>query len=497
MRPLPRSLALFALSLAPLLHTSPALAESPLRAYYKDDFILETAGGGFQLKIRGNLHLDLRGYQAEATGSPYSFDIRRGRIDLQGRIHRWFTFRLQPELAGKPYLRNAWVDASPFPWLHVRAGQMKVPFSSSWLTRDNNLNFIERGTSTPIYPFFDRGVLLWGELWGGSVIYNFGGFTGAGVDADCRDGDIDDSKDLAARFFLQPLRFVQSRALQGIYLALQGTWGQMSVPTSRYETGGLRAANYESAVWRWRTEQLLGADGRVSDKVSAVVDTRLRWGAELHYLLGRFSLSVEFLEVRYQGITLYHDLMEGSSRRVHEELLRRDGQVRSLSAWFSVYLTGEQKRLTNGGWKTARPKQALFEGGYGAVELLARYSGTWSSVALFHQRSVGGFTSSSSGLPAGYGATLPGSGNTVKVSVLDGAHELHELTLGITWTLNPMLRIQLNDVFIWAPWDDRDGDGQDDNKLVSGAKSSQADPMAKNLKTSWENAVICRLIFKI
>jgi len=69
-----------------------------------------------------------------ASGSPYSFDIRRGRIDLQGTIHRWFTFRVQPELAGKPYLHNGWVDIGPRPWLHLRAGQMKVPFSSSWAT---------------------------------------------------------------------------------------------------------------------------------------------------------------------------------------------------------------------------------------------------------------------------------------------------------------------------------------------------------------------------
>ena len=37
---------------------------------------------------------------------------------------------------------------------------MKVPFSSSWATLDNNVNFIERASSTPVYPFFDRGIVL-------------------------------------------------------------------------------------------------------------------------------------------------------------------------------------------------------------------------------------------------------------------------------------------------------------------------------------------------
>ncbi len=153
----------------------PAAAKTDLRAYYKDDFILEDSRSFFQLKIRGNLHLDYRFYKAEERGAPHSFDIRRGRIDLQGRLHRWFTFRLQVELAGNPYVRNAWMDTRPFDWLHVRLGQMKVPFSSSWLTTDNNINFIERGTSTPLYPFFDRGVMIWGDLSVHNKLYSDNG----------------------------------------------------------------------------------------------------------------------------------------------------------------------------------------------------------------------------------------------------------------------------------------------------------------------------------
>lgn len=45
---------------------APSLRAQPeLKAYYKDDFILEDAGKNFQLKIRGNMHLDARAYQCE------------------------------------------------------------------------------------------------------------------------------------------------------------------------------------------------------------------------------------------------------------------------------------------------------------------------------------------------------------------------------------------------------------------------------------------------
>ena len=471
--------------LFPLSSTVTASAQSDLRAYYKDDFILETSDKAFQLRIRGNLHVDTRLYQGEECGSPDSIDVRRVRYDLQGRIHEFLIFRVQPEFAGSPYIRNAWLDVEFAPWLHLRVGQMKVPFSSSWATLDNNVNFVERGTSAPVYPFFDRGALLWGELWEGAVIYNLGLYTGAGVDLDSKSGDIDDYKDLAARFLFRPFVSSEVEALRRLYLAVQGTWGRMSVPTSRCETGGLRSANYQTAVWRWRTEQTIGTDGRNTDRVAAEIDTRFRLGGELHYQVDSLAFSAEYLEVQYRGIELYHDLYSGSSRKVREKLHESDGAVRSLSMWVSCYLTGESKRLTNLGWKTPKPIAPVGSGGIGAWEILGRYSKTWTSRNLFRTRQVDGYEDS------------PGAGNSVKLAVLDGAHEVHEVTLGVCWTINPMLRLQLNDVLLWAPSADRNGDGVNDNLLVSGAKSNQSDPMLKNRKTSWENAVMLRMIFKL
>jgi len=459
---LPSSLLLFL-----LLTIGAASAQESLRAYYKDDFILETSDGKFMLKIRGNLHLDTRLYQGEECGSPDSIDIRRARIDLQ------------------PYIRNAWVDAEIAGWLHLRAGQMKVPFSSSWATLDNNVNFVERGTSTPIYPFFDRGALLWGELLNGALIYNLGVYTGVGVDIDVKSGDLDDYKDIAVRFLFQPFASSKNEALRRVYLAAQGTWGKMSVPTSRFETGGLRSANYQTAVWRWRTEQTIGTDGRSTDRVAAEIDTRFRLGGELHYLIGPLAFSAEYLEVQYRGIELYHDLYSGSTRRVHEKLYQSDGAVRSFSVWISGYLTGESKQLTNFGWKTPKPLKPVGPGGAGAWEILGRYSRTWTARNLFRVSEVEGYDDS------------PGAGSSVKLAVLDGAHLVHEFSLGVCWTLNPMLRIQLNDVFQWAPSADRDGDGLNDNWMLSGAKSDQSDPGRKGIKTSYENAVMLRMIFKL
>lgn len=253
-------------------------------------------------------------------------------------------------------------------------------------------------------------------------------------------GDIDDHKELSARVFLQPFRSTGRENLRGIYLVGQGTWGRMSVPTERYETKGYRCADYESAIWCWRTEQIIGTDGRVTDRVSAEVGARRRLGAELHYIRGPLALSTELLTTRNSDVVLFHDFHVGSTREAHQSVHHYgDGSVNSWSTWASWYLTGESKRLTNQGWRTAKPSAPVGSGGAGAWEILARYSRA----------------------------------------------------------LNPMTKIQLNNVFMWTPFGDRDEDGSNDNFLVSGALSGQADPGVRNRKARWENAVMLRLIFKI
>ena len=157
---------------------------------------------------------------------------------------------------------------------------MKVPFSTQWLTLDNRVDFIERGSDTPVYPFFDRGVLVWGTVAKGTTTYSLGVFNGNGVDVEGTKGDIDDHKDVAARLFLQPFRNSRSRGLKGLYLVGQGTYALTSAPTRRFETRGLMAANYESLLWRWRTEQVIGSNVRNIDQIAGEIDSRTRIGAE-------------------------------------------------------------------------------------------------------------------------------------------------------------------------------------------------------------------------
>ena len=154
---------------------------------WKNDFILRTSDNNFWMKVRGNLHFDTKFYGGNSE-NPTQFDIRRARMDFQGQWYEYISFRVQAELADAPYIRNAWADYKFRDWLHIRAGQMKPPFSTSWWTTDNNVNFLERGANTPLYPYFDRGWWLWGDLFEGSLTWNLSAFTGAGMEIDSKKG---------------------------------------------------------------------------------------------------------------------------------------------------------------------------------------------------------------------------------------------------------------------------------------------------------------------
>jgi hypothetical protein len=125
---------------------------------------------------------------------------------------------------------------------------MKVPFSTAWKTLDNQVNFVERPTAAPVYPLFDRGVMPWDKGVGDWLTDQLGAYDGTGVDLDTPRGDVDDHKDITLRLFAQPFRDSSSAALQGLYVAAEGTYGPQSVATTRFESGGLSAAGFSSRI---------------------------------------------------------------------------------------------------------------------------------------------------------------------------------------------------------------------------------------------------------
>lgn len=420
---------------------------TPAFSFWKNDFYLETPDGNFSMRIRGNIHFDMKAYGGNSENSSPQFDIRRARADFQGTFYKYLTFRLQAEFADSPYIRNAWVDYKFTDWLHLRAGQMKPPFSTSWWTMDNNVNFLERGSSTPMYPYFDRGLWVWGDVLNKTLTWNASIWTGAGLELDYPKGDIDDHKDIIARLFYSPFKNNKGHMLEGLHLALQGTYSNQTIPTSRFETKGMSTAIRDDKMWKWQTEQSFS---------KAELGQRNRWGVEAHYIRGPFSCSTEYLETKYDNIEVFE---KSSGAKV----LDMDGTISSWSTWVSYFLTGESKTVSNFGWRQPNPKvdfNPVKMQGRGAWEVLARYTHTDVSEKLFDRTIIGA--------------------NTFRI--LDGAPWTDEYTAGVNWTWNPLVRWQLNYTHITAG-----GSG-----LFSGDKAT----LAGEGQSQNEDMVAMRMIFK-
>lgn len=460
-----------------------------LEGVFKDGFTLRTPDKKNELQLKASVQLDSRMYGGDSV-APSSFDIRRARLDFNAKLYDFMAIRIQAALEDNPYIRNAYIDIGAHESFHVRIGQMKVPFSSQWLTLDNQVDFTERGSAEPIYPFFDRGLMIWGGLAGGKATYNLGVYTGAGVDLDYTKGDIDDTKDVAARLFFQPFKG-GGKALEGFYFALAGTYGLSSVPTRRYETRGLMAATFESQIWRWRTEQVIGSDGRNTDQVAGEIDSRTRVGGELTYKRGPFSASAEWARVDWDDIAIYHDFYTGSKRLKHELVMTRDGGAENFSIWASYFLTGEEKSLDNFGWRQPSPNNPWGPGlpGKGAWEILARFSSTETDALLFDTSKVRGFTAAD--FPTAAPPT-PGAGNSVTAAVLDGATKVYEASLGLNWTMNYNFRILCTYTYLWVPEFVAGKDG-----IVSGGNSDMQDVTVKNTLVENEQMFALRFIFRI
>lgn len=388
----------------------PGVKGTALAATYDDGFRLRTNDGSTDLRLAWSAQLDARVPFGESVLAS-SFDIRRARLDFIATVSKRLFMRIGLAAEDTPYIRNAFADFEVDDLLHVRVGQMKVPFSTEWATFDNQVNFLERAYSQPIHPFLDRGVLLWGKLPGSVLVWNAGVFAGAGVDADAPRGDVDGGKQLAFRLFAQPFRNADARAVRGFYFVTQGTWEEASVATKRFEERGTTTPLYESNVLRWK-----GPD-------DATLEGKVRIGGELHYLLGPLAVSGETATLRWT------------------QLAGTSGAIRADSIWASVFLTGESKILDNFGWRQPNPRRPVFGGdpatnGAGAVELLARASTTQVDPSLF--------------------------------SLYEGARRMNELTFGISWTLAYAARLQLNVVHTWVP--DYAG-GEGGNGIVSGGSS--------------------------
>jgi hypothetical protein len=157
---------------------------------WDDGFVL-VDGDRFSLKLSGYAELRYTTRFQEAfdpvDGSRVlesGFSLPRVRLSLGGHAQSSkLTYGLEVELAGGARLLEGWIEGELPHGLVVRGGQMKVPFSSEFLTREDALAFVDRPVATE-EARWDRDLGLWlgwtgarGRVSAGAGLYNGAGAT--------------------------------------------------------------------------------------------------------------------------------------------------------------------------------------------------------------------------------------------------------------------------------------------------------------------------------
>jgi phosphate-selective porin OprO/OprP len=250
-----------------------------------------------------------------------------------------------PDFGGSsPTLYDAYWEGKFVPEFTVRAGKFKPPVGLERLQSATDVTFAERGLPSNLVPNRDVGLQLAGDFSDGLLAYQVGVFNGV---ADLANGgdELSDAKDFVGRVFVQPFQTGSFRPL-GIGFAASTGLERGNITASglpSYRSPG------QQTIFRYTSSTTTPAGNVYAD------GTRLRLSPQGYYYTGPLGILGEYVisrnEVTKAGVTteLEHTSWQASG---------------------SFFLTGEKNSF-----RSPAPRRPfdLREGGFGAIELIARY----------------------------------------------------------------------------------------------------------------------------
>jgi phosphate-selective porin len=161
--------------------------DTPLTAGWNGEhFFIKSADGQFSISPYGYVNTDYRTYSGDGAPSD-TFLLRNARFGFQGNYGSHFDFALLIDAAATSgsVVRDVYLNVRIKPELQFQAGQFKAPFAQETGIGDTNLDFIERGFQSMLYPsaasaYRSPGVAFHGDIDGGVMQYWVGAFNGKG-----------------------------------------------------------------------------------------------------------------------------------------------------------------------------------------------------------------------------------------------------------------------------------------------------------------------------
>jgi phosphate-selective porin OprO/OprP len=202
----------------------------------KSLFAIESEDGDHALELHALVHADGR-FFIPRTGID-SFVIRRARPSLDGKVFRYFDFKLQSDLAGsRAQLLDAYGNLHFIDEAQLRFGKGKSPVGLERLKSPADMMFAERGFPTLLVPNRDIGVMLHGQILKGAIEYQ-GSITNGVPDGQSGDQDENRQKDYAGRVFLRPMLPFGEGPLSGLGVGFAATIGVQEGTLATYRTSG-------------------------------------------------------------------------------------------------------------------------------------------------------------------------------------------------------------------------------------------------------------------
>ncbi|HWY57067.1 MAG TPA: porin [Terriglobales bacterium] len=334
--------------------------EAPLTAGWNGEhFFIKSADGQFQIMPYGYVDIDHRAYKGDGAPSD-TFVIRRARFGFQGNYGSHFDYAILTDANATTgaIVRDVYLNVRLRPEFQLQAGQFKEPFAQETGIGATNLDFVERGLQSLLYPcagtaFRCPGAVLHGDISGGVVQWWAGAFNGRnGVTANATNEPE----------FVGRLRFYPWRKSKKDLFKQLAFGGSISHGRSRGLSGDLSFSGLLPDATYAFFPQL-----RINGPTE-------RYEGEFTYIKSGFALRGEYVQLQQQRYAVGSETPGGLA------FLTIPGV--GAKAWNigATYLLTGEKRPENG---TPRVKRPLLgpdtpggKGrGWGAWEVAARYSG--------------------------------------------------------------------------------------------------------------------------
>ena len=294
---------------------------------------IATYDGQYSFELGGRLMLDAAFYDQDRNALGDGTEIRRARIDLEGRVFSDWGYEFGIDFAdGDADIKDAYVSYDAWWPVKFQIGQFKEPFSLEEQTSSKYITFMERALPNEFAPgrSIGAGARTYGDMWTAA----------AGIFGEAFDDDADDEGDegwgVTGRLTFAPLHSETRVIHLGAAASFRKPDDEKEVKFNQRPESHLTDVKYVDT-------------GKIDN-----TDYVTKYGLEAAGVLGPFSL---------QGEYIYTDL----SREAGAQDVSFDGWY-VQGSWFA---TGETRayKSKKGTFGRIKPRAR-----HGALELAARYS---------------------------------------------------------------------------------------------------------------------------